>query len=209
MRAIPLAMCGVLLTAAWQHSVEAQVPSSPHSTAQSPTTTSNKQAGNNPAPALQYQGRSATLDGFDAILAGTCDRASAQGHQLDVSWQKTILTSGKTPLVQDLITFRQAATACLQQIGSLINATAKDVPDITSKISGSWTFTADLWQSTNQFVAALGAAPAQASPQVVASVTPLSKNFSAALDRFSKWIDETKGRVAAIRRQDLAEQKPN
>jgi hypothetical protein len=209
MRAILLALCGVLLTAAWPHPVEAQAPSSSHSTTQSPTKTSNKPAGNSPVPPFQYQGRGATLDEFDVILAGPCDRAYSQGHQLDVSWQKAILTNGKAPLVQGLITFRQAATACLQQIGSLINATAKDVPDITSKISGSWTFSADLWQSTNQFVVALGGPPPQASPQLVALVTPQSKNFSVALDRFSKWIDETKERVAGIRRQDLAEQKPN
>src|ERR1039458_4577022 len=120
MRAILLAVtAGLVLTAAWRPSVEAQAPSSAHSSPQTTTTTSNKPAGNprvtSSAPPFQYQGRGATLDQFDKILTGTCDRAYAQGHQLDASWQKTLLASGKTPLVQSLITFRQAATACLQQ----------------------------------------------------------------------------------------------
>lgn len=201
-------MGGLVLVGAWQPSVKAQAPSSAHSSTPTTAKTANSPV-TGAAPAFQYQGRSATLDQFDKILAGTCDAAYAQGHQWDLSWQKAMTTSGKTPLVQGLITFRQAAAACLQQIGALINATAKDVPDITAKISGTWTFSADLWQSTNEFIAAVNATPAPASPQSVALVTPQSKTFSASLDRFSTWIGDAKTRVADIRRQDLAEQKPN
>jgi hypothetical protein len=206
MRMASLAVAGIILTGAWQYPMRAEAA------AQSVPSQSNKPAGA-PGSNAQSLGRDATIDQFDAVLTNDCGTVSATGHQLSLSWQQQTLASGPTKIVQGLLDFRQNAAMCLEHMGDLINSASPAAGDVAASISGSWGFSADLWLSTNQFAKALSdssketsAQPKETSAQIVTAALPQSREFAASVDKFTKWVADTRAKLADLRRQSSSGQ---
>jgi hypothetical protein len=199
MRMALLAVAGIILASAWRYPMKVEA------FAASGSSEINKPTGAVGANA-EPLGRDATIDQFDSILVNKCGTISSAGHQLSLSWQQQMLASGPAKIVKSLLDFRQNAAMCLKDIGDIIRSASPAADDVAASISGSWGFTTDLWLSTNQFAETLSDNSKETSAQIVTATLPQSQEFAASVDKFAKWVAETRAQLADLRRQSSSGQ---
>lgn len=131
------------------------------------------------------------------LYAETAFPIYAIGHNLRNDWAGQVVSKGKGAFIGEVSAFRDQASTAIRAVAHVLEENRHQI-DIYRKFQETLGFQSRFFEPIQQMLDALDKLPDQVTRDMLSLLHDHGKNFSKAIDEFSKWITDAKEMAVAM-----------